>query len=126
VHVVLECSGKKAAIEAGFHQLRRGGTMALVGAGMESPSFDPNRFILNELHVVGSFVYDEGGFERALELLASVDFPTDLLIEADDVPLDRLSDALVGLAEGRYAGKVMVVPHLSDGATIAPSTSGGA
>jgi 2-desacetyl-2-hydroxyethyl bacteriochlorophyllide A dehydrogenase len=126
VHVVLECSGKKAAIEAGFHQLRRGGTMALVGAGIESPAFDPNRFILNELHVVGSFVYDEGGFERALELLASADFPTGLLIEGDDVPLDRLSDALVGLAEGRYAGKVMVVPHLSDGATIAPSTNGGA
>ena len=36
--------------------------------------------------------------------------------EADDVPLDRLSDALVGLAEGRYAGKVMVVPRLSEGA----------
>ncbi|MBF6554901.1 MAG: alcohol dehydrogenase catalytic domain-containing protein [Acidimicrobiales bacterium] len=125
VHVVLECSGKKAAIEAGFHQLRRGGTMALVGAGIEPPAFDPNRFILNELHVVGSFVYDEGGFERALELLASVDFPTDLLIEADDVPLDRLSDALAGLAEGRYAGKVMVVPHLSDGATTAPATTGG-
>ena len=49
VHVVLECSGKKAAMEAGFHQLRRGGTLALVGAGIEHPTFDPNRFILNEL-----------------------------------------------------------------------------
>ena len=51
--------------------------------------------------MVGSFVYDQDGFERALELLASDGFPTDLLIEADDVPLDGLSDALVGLAEGR-------------------------
>jgi 2-desacetyl-2-hydroxyethyl bacteriochlorophyllide A dehydrogenase len=112
-HVVLECSGKKVAIEAGFHQLRRGGTLVLVGAGLDHPAFDPNRFVLNELHVVGSFVYDLGGFERALELLASDDFPTDLLIEAEDVPLDRLSDALTGLAEGRLAGKVMVVPRLS-------------
>ena len=32
------------------------------------------------------------------------------------MPLDRLSDALVGLAEGRFAGKVMVVPRLSEGA----------
>jgi 2-desacetyl-2-hydroxyethyl bacteriochlorophyllide A dehydrogenase len=112
-HVVLECSGKKAAIEAGFHQLRRGGTLVLVGAGLEHPAFDPNRFVLNELHVVGSFVYDLGGFERALELLASPGFPTDLLIEAEDVPLDRLSEALSGLAEGRLAGKVMVVPRLS-------------
>jgi 2-desacetyl-2-hydroxyethyl bacteriochlorophyllide A dehydrogenase len=113
VHVVLECSGSKAAMEFGFHQLRRGGTMVLVGVGMEQPKFDPNRFLLNELTVCGSYVYDQGGFERALELLASERFPLDLLIEGDDVPLDRLSDALAGLAEGRYAGKVMVVPRLS-------------
>jgi threonine dehydrogenase-like Zn-dependent dehydrogenase len=124
-HIVLECSGKKAAMETGFHQLKRGGTLALVGAGIEHPTFDPNRFILNELHVVGSFIYDRDGFDRALQLLASEGFPTDRLIEADDVPLDRLSDALVGLAEGRYAGKVMVVPRLSDGATVAPAATGG-
>jgi (R,R)-butanediol dehydrogenase/meso-butanediol dehydrogenase/diacetyl reductase len=122
VHVVLECSGKKAAMEVGFHQLRRGGTMALVGAGIEHPSFDPNRFILNELHIVGSFVYDKGGFEQALTLLASDGFPNDLLIEEEDVPLDGISDALVGLAEGRFAGKVMVVPRLSDGAGPQPSS----
>ena len=36
----------------------------------------------------------------------------DRLIEAEDVPLDGISDALVGLAEGRFAGKVMVVPEV--------------
>ena len=111
---------------SGFHQLRRGGTLTLIGAGLEHPAFDPNRFVLNELHVVGSFVYDADGFERALELLASDGFPTDLLIEADDVPLDGLSDALAGLAAGRYAGKIMVVPRLSTDAVAAPTTSGGA
>jgi threonine dehydrogenase-like Zn-dependent dehydrogenase len=124
-HVVLECSGKKDAIEAGFHQLRRGGTLVLVGAGLEHPSFDPNRFVLNELHIVGSFIYDQGGFEQALALLASDGFPTDLLIEADDVPLDGLSDALVGLAQGRLAGKVMVVPRLSDGVEPEAPSGGG-
>ncbi|HUA95735.1 MAG TPA: alcohol dehydrogenase catalytic domain-containing protein [Acidimicrobiales bacterium] len=114
VHVVLECSGKKAAMEAGFNQLRRGGTLALVGAGMEAPSFDPNRFLLNELSVRGSFVYDLDGFQRALELLASGSLPTDLLIDADDVPLDRIGDTLTGLAEGQIAGKAMVVPRLSE------------
>jgi threonine dehydrogenase-like Zn-dependent dehydrogenase len=119
-HVVLECSGKKAAMEAGFHQLGRGGTLALVGAGIEHPTFDPNRFILNELNVVGSFIYDKGGFEAALDLLSSDGFPTELLIESEDVPLDLISDALVGLAEGRYAGKVMVVPRLSQGTAAIP------
>ncbi len=114
-HVVLECSGKKEAMETGFHHLRRGGTLALVGAGIEHPTFDPNRFILNELHVVGSFVYDKGGFEAALYLLADPAFPADLLIEAEEVPLEGVGDALVGLAEGRYAGKVMVAPRLTGG-----------
>ncbi len=116
VDVVLECSGKRSAMEAGFQQLGRGGTLALVGAGMEQPTFDPNRFVLNELTVVGSFVYDLGGFEQALALLADDAFPCDLLIEADDIPLDGISDALDGLAHGRIAGKVMVAPRVSDGA----------
>ena len=42
----------------------------------------------------GSFVYDLGGFERALELLSSGAFPNDLLIDPDDVPLDGVADAL--------------------------------
>ncbi len=114
VDVVLECSGRKSAMEAGFDQLRRGGTLALVGSGIERPAFDPNRCILNELTVVGSFVYDLGGFESALELLASDTFPSDLLIEPVGVPLDGLSAALAGLARGEFAGKVMVVPGRTD------------
>jgi L-iditol 2-dehydrogenase len=113
VHVVLECSGKKPAMEAGFHQLLRGGTLALVGAGMEAPTFDPNRFLLNELSVVGSFIYDKDGFEAALELLATDGFPSDLLLEAEDVPLDRISEALADLASGRLGGKALVVPRLA-------------
>jgi (R,R)-butanediol dehydrogenase/meso-butanediol dehydrogenase/diacetyl reductase len=110
VDVVLECSGKKAAVEAGFCQLRRGGMLVLVGAGIEHPTFDSNRMILNELQVCGSFVYDLGGFERALELLSSGSLPNDLFIDPDDVPLGGVSEALEALATGRIAGKVMVAP----------------
>ncbi len=112
VHVVLECSGHKAAIEAGFHQLGRGGILVMVGAGIDHPNFDPNRMILNELTVTGSFVYDLNGFEHALELLASPSFPNDLLIDPTDVPLNGVAAALEELATGRIAGKVMVVPEV--------------
>jgi threonine dehydrogenase-like Zn-dependent dehydrogenase len=112
VHVVLECSGHKAAIEAGFHQLLRGGILVMVSAGIDHPTFDINRMILNELTVTGSFVYDLGGFERALELLASPDFPADLLIDPADVPLNAIGQAMEDLAVGRIAGKVMVVPEV--------------
>ncbi len=111
VDVVLECSGKKAAMEAGFHQLRRGGRLVLVGAGIEAPSFDPNRLILNELEICGSFVYDADGFDRALALLASGAVPASLLIDPEDVGLNGISVALENLATGRIAGKVMVVPN---------------
>ena len=110
VHVVLECSGKKSAMEAGLQQLRRGGRLALVGAGIEPPTFDGNRILLNELTICGSFVYDEGGFEDALDLLASGLLPTHLLIDPTDVPLSELHRAMVDLVEGTIAGKVMIVP----------------
>ncbi len=113
VDVVLECSGKKAAMEAGFNQLRRGGRLVMVGAGIEAPTFDPNRMLLNELTITGSFVYDADGFDRALELLADPRFPTEALIDPSDVPLDGLIDALHGLADGRIAAKAMVVPRRS-------------
>ena len=112
VHVVLECSGHKVAIESGFHQLLRGGILVMVGAGIEHPTFDPNRMILNELTVTGSFVYDLGGFERALALLGSDDFPADLLIDPTDVALNEVASALEALATGQIAGKVMVVPEV--------------
>ena len=69
--------------------------------------------LLNELTVCGSFVYDEGGFEQALELLGTEGFPLDLLIEPADAPLDRLVDTMTDLASGRLAGKAMVVPSHS-------------
>jgi threonine dehydrogenase-like Zn-dependent dehydrogenase len=110
VDVVLECSGHAAAMEAGLAQLVRGGTLVLVGAGMAAPRFDPNRILLNELVVTGAMTYDEGGFERALDLLAAGTLPVDDLIEPEVVGLDGLLDAMRDLAEGRLAGKVLVHP----------------
>lgn len=110
VDVVLECSGKAAAMEAGLAQLVRGGTLVLVGAGIEPPRFDPNRILLNELVITGAFTYDGDGFERALELLHSGTMPLEALLEPGEVPLEGLLDAMRGLAEGRLAGKVLVRP----------------
>jgi L-iditol 2-dehydrogenase len=110
VDVALECSGHKAAMEAALAQLKRGGTLVLVGAGMQHPRFDNNRILLNELLITGAFVYDPDGFPRALELLASPHFPTDVLIESNDVPLERLPDAVGRLVSGELPGKVLVVP----------------
>jgi (R,R)-butanediol dehydrogenase/meso-butanediol dehydrogenase/diacetyl reductase len=109
--VTLECSGHARAMESGLAQLRPAGSLVLVGAGMHAPRFDPNRIILNELVVTGAFVYDPDGFPRALELLASPEFPSDVVIEAEDVSLDGLSGAVDQLVAGELPGKVMVAPR---------------
>jgi (R,R)-butanediol dehydrogenase/meso-butanediol dehydrogenase/diacetyl reductase len=108
--VALECSGNAKAMEAALGQLERGGTLVMVGAGMHRPRFDNNRILLNELVITGAFVYDADGFERSLELLASPGFPTEHLIESDDVPLDDILHAIHGLHDGELAAKVMIVP----------------
>ena len=111
--VALECSGNAAAMELALSQLRRAGTLVFVGAGMKSPRLDGNRILLNELTITGSFIYDADGFERALEMLSDPAFPASELIEADEVPLDGLLDALRGLVDGELAAKVMIVPRLA-------------
>jgi threonine dehydrogenase-like Zn-dependent dehydrogenase len=110
VQVVLECSGKAQAMVAGLAQLQRGGRLVLVGAGMQQPTFDPNRILLNELVITGANTYGPDGFEQALELLGSGRLPIDALLEPDPVPLDGLLEAMHGLADGRLAGKVLVRP----------------
>jgi threonine dehydrogenase-like Zn-dependent dehydrogenase len=110
VDVVLECSGHRSAMEAGLAQLRRAGRLVMVGAGIEAPRFDPNRILLNELVITGSFTYDADGFDQALQLLASGSMPVDLLLEHDQVPLTGLLDTMRRLAAGEIAGKVLVTP----------------
>ncbi|GMU79836.1 MAG: alcohol dehydrogenase [Acidimicrobiia bacterium] len=112
--VALECSGHPTAMEAALGQLKRAGMLVLVGAGIKRPRFDNNRILLNELTITGAFVYDADGFERALELLARPEFPSDVLIEPGDVPLAGMLDAIRGLHDGALAGKVMIVPRPRD------------
>jgi 2-desacetyl-2-hydroxyethyl bacteriochlorophyllide A dehydrogenase len=109
--VALDCSGHPGAIEAALAQLRPAGSMCLVGAGVKSPRWSPTRILLNELVITGAYCYDDDGFDKAIELLASGRLPTDLLIESQDVPLDDIEDAMRRLLSGELAAKVMIVPQ---------------
>ena len=84
--------------------------MVLVGNGLDYPTLDTNRMILNELIVTGAFTYDATGFEDALELIGSGSLPLDLLIEPGARPLDDLMQVMRDLRGGAVAGKVLVQP----------------
>ncbi len=115
VDVVLECSGKRAAFEAGITQLRKRGAMVVVGTGLDPPALDLNRVLINEITVVGAFEYDPDGFSEGLAMLASGLLPTDRLLATDDVSLEELPGALGRLSAGEIAGKQLVdLSHPSD------------
>ena len=82
-----------------------------MGTGAERPQFDAMRVLLNELVVTGAYAYDEGGFDRALELIGNGSLPTDLLVAENDVGLDDLMQAMQQLVAGEIGGKVLVVPN---------------
>jgi (R,R)-butanediol dehydrogenase/meso-butanediol dehydrogenase/diacetyl reductase len=111
VDVAIECSGRASAMEAALTQLVRGGTLVLVGAGIDPPRFDQNRILVNELVVTGSFEYGAGGVDEAVRLLASGVLPVEDLVEPADVPLPDLLGAMERLATGELAGKVLVTPN---------------
>jgi 2-desacetyl-2-hydroxyethyl bacteriochlorophyllide A dehydrogenase len=111
VDVAIECSGRASAMAAALTQLVRGGTLVLVGAGIDPPRFDQNRILVNELVVTGSFEYGAGGVDEAVGLLASGVLPVEELLEPADVPLSDLLGAMERLATGELAGKVLVTPN---------------
>jgi hypothetical protein len=63
-----------------------------------------------ELEALGAYNYSASGFQPALDLLDSGTLPIDLLIEAEDVPLGGVMEAMHQLSRGEIAAKVMVGP----------------
>ncbi len=108
--IVFECCGQPDAATSALNQLDRGGTMILLGTGFREPRFNHNRMIVLEVVMLGSYNYDEGGFDDALAMLASGVLPVDELIDPDDVGLAGVHAAIVESGEGLRRGKVMVDP----------------
>jgi (R,R)-butanediol dehydrogenase/meso-butanediol dehydrogenase/diacetyl reductase len=108
--LAIECSGRPDAMECALALLDRSGTLVLSGTGMRRPKFDPNRIILQELTVTGTVEYVPDDYHASIDLLARGRLPVDDLIEATDVPLDGLQQAMEQLMSGELAGKVLVVP----------------
>lgn len=109
--VAFECSGRGQAAAQALGQLDRAGTLVFVGTGSEPAPVNQNRMIILELEALGTFNYSADGFAPALELLDGGTMPVDLLVEADDVPLEGVMQAMERLARGETAAKVLVNPE---------------
>ena len=101
--VAFECSGRAEAAAQALGQLDRAGTLVFVGTGSDPAPVNQNRMIILELEALGAFNYSADGFRPALDLLDGGTIPVDLLVEADDVPLDGVMEAMEQLARGEIA-----------------------
>jgi 2-desacetyl-2-hydroxyethyl bacteriochlorophyllide A dehydrogenase len=107
---VIETSGNPRAATAGFDCLVPGGFLALVGVIAAPTNMNLLRILTDEITVTGSALYDEGGIQEAVALLAAGRVPVDVLTEPTDISLEEVAEACAKLASGQLAGKVMVVP----------------
>jgi threonine dehydrogenase-like Zn-dependent dehydrogenase len=112
--IVFECSGNAGAAEGALDQLDYAGTFVFVGTGSTMPRVNHNRIIVLEQTLIGAYNYDAEGFGPALELLASGELPLDVLIEPQDVTLDKIVQVMQRLAGGEIPGKVLVRPQVSE------------
>jgi 2-desacetyl-2-hydroxyethyl bacteriochlorophyllide A dehydrogenase len=111
--VVFECSGHASAFEAAFGQLDYAGTFVIVGTGFEPPRINQNRMIIFELEIIGTYNYNDEGFEPAVALLDGGQLPFESLIEPDNIPLSGVMVSMERLARGEIPSKVMVQPGLT-------------
>ncbi|HEX4491127.1 MAG TPA: alcohol dehydrogenase catalytic domain-containing protein [Acidimicrobiia bacterium] len=110
--LAFECSGRAVAAEAALDQLDRAGTFLFLGTGSDAPRVNHNRVIILEQTIMGSYNYDDHGFAKALDLIASGKLPLDLLIEPEDFPLDQVGTTMQRLGAGELASKALVVPRI--------------
>ena len=101
VDVVLECSGKAKAMEAGLASSRGPAPSCWSAPGIEPPRFDPNRILLNEL-VDHRRLHLRPRRLRAGPRACSppAGSPSTTSSNPTRCPLDGVLDAMRGLAEG--------------------------
>ncbi|KAJ5952655.1 uncharacterized protein N7479_011068 [Penicillium vulpinum] len=69
--VAFECSGVQAGIDTAMTGLRVRGTMVIVSLWEQKPIFDTSGIVLQEKHVIGAAIYDDGDFEAVIDAIAS-------------------------------------------------------
>lgn len=110
---VVECVGRPEAWQGAIAGARKGGEVLLYGgcaAGTQVP-VDAHRLHYDALTLKGAFHFTPSDVRAALDLLTRRALPLGRLV-SDEVPLERLQDALDALVRGE-ALKLAIVPGRS-------------
>jgi threonine dehydrogenase-like Zn-dependent dehydrogenase len=103
-----ETSGSAAAQSTTVAVTGRGGRIAFVGFGSETPSITPSDCIVKQLTLMGSFVFPIDAYFRILELVQHQKIPLEATI-THTVSLTDAPEILPAFDRGE-TGKVMLIP----------------
>lgn len=106
--LILECVGVEATMTDAIQYARKGSTIVVVGVFGKKPQIDLGLVQDRELSLVGTLMYQEADYERAVELAASGQLALEKMI-THRFPFDRYLDAYHAIEEsgGNYL-KVMI------------------
>jgi len=108
--VVVECAGVPAAVPEGLEMVRRAGKYVEVGHFTDPGAVElrPHVICFKDLDLLGSWVYPMWQFERALEVLASREYPFAELF-THRFKIDGAKEAILASERGECI-KAMVTP----------------
>jgi threonine dehydrogenase-like Zn-dependent dehydrogenase len=69
--IAFECSGVQAGLDTAMKGLRVRGTTVIVSLWEHKPVIDAFAIVLDEKHVTGAAVFDDGDFEAVIDAIAS-------------------------------------------------------
>ncbi len=111
---VFEVSGSAPGLSLAIEAARVQGTLVQVGFFGKPPVAELFKLTLKELTLVGSRVYEQEDFRRAVRMLAMLDqskrFPLEQLI-SETIGLGGIADAIARSLAGAVSGKVLVKPE---------------
>lgn len=107
MHVVLVASGSKAAYEAAFRYLRKGGTLMIVGMAGEPVSFSTVALIGLEARIIASSVGTREDLRELLELAAK---NPSIRCRVEKRSLETAPEVLAQMRRGELVGRVVLVP----------------
>jgi threonine dehydrogenase-like Zn-dependent dehydrogenase len=109
VDVAFECSGTAEGCAAALRALRGAGTVVVIGLATHSLAIEPFRLVGGELTILGSIIYDDDDFVRALEMLRDSSIDVDMLT-TDVLPLADHAVAFDALRHSDSAVKILLRP----------------
>ena len=105
-HVVMVCSGSRAAYESAMRCIRRGGTLAVVGVPPESVPLAMSAMVGGEYRIMGSSVGSREELKQVLDLAAAGKLKT----HVETRPLAEAAMVLEEMQAGKLLARVVLQP----------------